>query len=57
LKGLPPGDYKVFAWAGVEKDAWMDPYFLRANEERGMKIHIEEGQTQNADLSLIPPKF
>jgi hypothetical protein len=57
LKGLPPGDYKVFAWAGVEKDAWMDPYFLGANEERGTKIHIEEGQTQNADLSLIPPKF
>jgi hypothetical protein len=57
LKGLPPGDYKVFAWAGVEKDAWMDPYFLRANEDRGTKIHIEEGQTQNADLLLIPPKF
>jgi hypothetical protein len=57
IKGLPPGDYKAFAWAGVERDAWMDPFFLRANEERGAAIHVDEGQTRNTDLILIPPKF
>jgi hypothetical protein len=57
IKGLAPGDYKAFAWAGVERDAWMDPYFLRANEERGVTLRIQEAQTRNANLILIPPKF
>ena len=57
IRGLPPGSYKAFAWAGVERDAWMDPYFLRANEARGANIRVGEGQTQSADLILIPPKF
>jgi hypothetical protein len=24
-KRLPPGEYKVFALEGFEKDAWLDP--------------------------------
>jgi hypothetical protein len=54
VKGLPPGDYKVFAWEGLDKDAWLDPDFVR-NESRGQPVHIEEGKTQNVDVSIISP--
>jgi len=54
IKGLPPGDYKVFAWEGLDKDAWLDPDFVR-NESRGQLVHIEEGKTQGVDVPLISP--
>jgi len=54
IKGLPPGDYKVFAWEGLDKDAWLDPDFVR-NESRGQSVHIEEGKTQGVDVPIISP--
>jgi protocatechuate 3,4-dioxygenase beta subunit len=54
IKGLPPGDYKVFAWEGLDKDAWIDPDFVR-NESRGQSVHIEEGKTQGVDIPIISP--
>jgi hypothetical protein len=53
LKGLPPGDYKIFAWENVENAAWMDPTFLDSYERRGRTLHIDEGQTSSIDLSVI----
>jgi protocatechuate 3,4-dioxygenase beta subunit len=44
VKGLPPGDYKVFALAGFEKDAWIDPDFFKPYEERGMSVPVGEGK-------------
>jgi hypothetical protein len=52
VKGLPPGDYKVFAWEGLDKDAWLDPDFVR-NEGRGQSIHIDEGKIQSVDVPVI----
>jgi protocatechuate 3,4-dioxygenase beta subunit len=54
IKGLPPGDYKVFAWEGLDKDAWLDPDFVR-NESRGQSVHIEEGKAQGVDIPIISP--
>ena len=53
LQGLPPGDYKVFAWENIENGTWIDSTFLRLNEERGTTIHIDEGQVQTATLPII----
>jgi len=54
VKGLPPGDYKVFAWEGLEKDAWLDPEFAR-NEGRGQVVHVKEGMVQSVDVPAIRP--
>jgi len=54
VKGLPPGDYKVFAWEGLEKDAWLDPDFIR-NESRGQVVHVKEGVVQTVDVPAIRP--
>ena len=53
LQGLGPGDYRVFAWENVERGMWVDGTFLRQHEERGVTIHIDEGQVQNATLPII----
>ena len=53
LNGLPPGDYKIFAWENVENAAWMDPSFLDAYERRGRTLHIDEGQALTVDLPVI----
>src|SRR6185295_10541551 len=55
VKGLPPGDYKVFAWENLDRDAWADPDFIR-NEARGQSIHVDEGKNQSIDVPLISPR-
>jgi len=55
LNGLPPGDYKVFAWEGVESNSWMDTNFLGPFEGRGRAIHIDEGKPVNLELPVITP--
>jgi len=52
VKGLPPGDYKVFALDGFDKDAWLDPDFFKPYEERGMSVHVDEGKTQSLTAPL-----
>ena len=52
VKGLPPGDYKVFAWEGLDKDAWLEPDFAQ-NENRGQPVHVDEGKIQNVDVPII----
>jgi uncharacterized protein (DUF2141 family) len=44
IKNLPPGDYKVFALEGFEKDAWLDPDFFKPYESRGLAITVGEGR-------------
>lgn len=55
IKNLPPGDYKVFALEGFEKDAWLDPDFFKPYEDRGTAARVGEGKefTMDAPLSVI----
>jgi hypothetical protein len=54
LRGLPPGDYKLFAWERVEDGAWQDPEFIRLYEDRGAPVRITEDRQQTMDATLIP---
>ncbi len=56
VEGIPPGDYKVFAWEDVEMGAWQDPDFIRQFEDRGRAIRMTEGGTSNIELRVIPPQ-
>lgn len=55
VKGLPPGDYKLFALEGFEKDSWLDPEFFKPYEDRGLAITVGEGKvfTPDAPLTVI----
>ena len=56
LEGVPPGDYRVFAWEDIEAGAWQDPEFVRQFEDRGRPVRINEGGTSNIELRVIPPQ-
>jgi hypothetical protein len=55
VKNLPPGEYRLFALEGFEKDAWLDPDFFKPYEERGMAITVGEGKpfTLETPLSVV----
>lgn len=52
VKGLPPGDYKVFALEGFEKDAWLDPEFFKPYEDRGRAVKVGEGKVTTLETPL-----
>lgn len=54
LRGIPPGDYKLFAWEELEPGAYQDPEFLKRYEEQGEAIRVEENSRLGAQLKLIP---
>ena len=35
LKGVAPGEYKLFAWDDIEESSWFDPDVLRGYEAKG----------------------
>jgi Carboxypeptidase regulatory-like domain len=45
LKGVPPGQYQLFAWRNVPDTAWMNPEFMSRWEGRGLLITILPGDT------------
>lgn len=53
LDGIPPGEYKLFAWSHVVDGAWYDPEFMRVYEDRGTTVHIEESGTIPIEVPLL----
>jgi hypothetical protein len=53
LLGLPPGDFKLFAFEPVQGTNYTDPDYLRAFEDRGTPVHVEERQQQAVQLGLL----
>jgi hypothetical protein len=56
LRGIAPGDYKIFCWEEVEDGAWEDSDFLRSFEDRGQKISVEEADVKTVDVVPIRTK-
>src|ERR1700674_132381 len=56
LRGIAPGDYKMFCWDEVEDGAWEDTDFLKAFEDRGQKISFQEGDAKTLDIVAIRTK-
>jgi len=56
LRGIAPGDYKIFCWDEVEDGAWEDPEFLKTYEDRGQKISVQEADAKTADVVAIRTK-
>lgn len=54
LRGLPPGDYTVFAWESVDGEAYYNPDFLKAAEGQGSPLRISEGDRKSVELEAIP---
>jgi hypothetical protein len=53
MRGVSPGDYKLFAWESVRPFAYQNAEFIAKDEERGRLIHVGQGNTVNAELTII----
>ena len=53
LKGILPGEYKLFSWDSVEEGDWYDADFLKPFENEGVSIHLDEGDHKSIGLNLI----
>jgi len=54
MRGLRPGEYKLFAWEVMEEDEFFDPEYLKSYEDRGTAIHLEKSAHKTAPLKVIP---
>jgi hypothetical protein len=53
LKGLPPGEYKLFAWEEVETNAWMDREYRQPFDNQSASAKVDASSTPNVTLRLI----
>jgi len=54
LRGLPPGDYTLFAWESVDGEAYYNAEFLRGCEGQGKALHVNEADRARVQLKTIP---
>jgi hypothetical protein len=58
IRGIAPGDYKIFAWEGIPltaESADENPDFLSGFEDRGTMLRIAAGETvSELKLTVIP---
>jgi len=54
IKGVIPGDYKIYAWEEMEEDAYEDPDFMKPHEADGQALSIKESGHETVQLKLIP---
>jgi hypothetical protein len=53
IKGIAPGEYKLFAWDQVEFGSYQDPDFLKPYESKGESVSIKENSHESKDLKVI----
>jgi hypothetical protein len=54
LRGLPPGDYTLFAWESVDGEAYYNPEFLKGYEGQGKTLRVNEGDHASVQLRVAP---
>jgi len=53
IKGIAPGDYKLFSWDQLEDGDYRDPEFLKPYENQGEAVAIRESAHENVQFKLI----
>jgi hypothetical protein len=54
MRGITPGDYKIYAWEALEQNAWFDSDLLRQYEQKGKFQHIAEDAKEVVEVKVIP---
>jgi hypothetical protein len=54
LRGIPPGDYKLFAWQNIEPNAYLNDVYMTGFEPLGVPMTIAPGSVGNISVGLIP---
>ena len=54
MRGLTPGDYKLFAWEALENYGYFDPDVMRRAEALGKPVHVGESSKLAVEGKIIP---
>ena len=54
IRGITPGEYKLFAWENLEPNAHLNTDYLRPYEDSGTPVRIEPSATASVPLRAIP---
>lgn len=53
IRGIAPGDYKLFAWINPESNAYLNVDYMRAYEGYGIPVSIIPGENPQVSLRAI----
>jgi beta-lactamase regulating signal transducer with metallopeptidase domain len=54
IRGVPPGDYKLFAWESSESFGYFDPELLKRDEAKGQRMKIQDSDKITVSVKMIP---
>jgi hypothetical protein len=54
IKGIAPGEWKIYAWEEIEAGAEEDPDFMKPHESQGESVSIKERGHETVQLKVIP---
>jgi hypothetical protein len=54
IRGITPGDYKLFAWESLENFGYFDPEVLRRADPLGKAIQVAESAKISMETRIIP---
>jgi len=54
IRGIAPGDYRIYAWESIERFRYFDEEFVRQFERFGKSVRIEEGFRGTIEVDVIP---
>src|SRR5215468_1336102 len=54
IRGIPPGNYKLFAWEDLEPNAYLNSEYLQIYEDRGVSMRISPGDNPLVEVRMIP---
>ena len=50
--GVPPGDYRVLSWDGLESYSWFDREMLAKYEQQGKLVHVTEASQHAVEIKV-----
>jgi hypothetical protein len=53
FRGIPPGNYRVFAWESIEPNAHLNADYIRGYEDLGIAMRILPGENRSISVRLI----
>jgi hypothetical protein len=53
LRGIVPGDYRIFSWNCGDDFDWYDAEQLKPYESKGVTVSVEEGDRKTVQLKVI----
>jgi Carboxypeptidase regulatory-like domain len=54
IRGVVPGNYKVFAWEDLEPNIYFDPSFMEQYESQGIPVRIDQDSRVMVSVKSLP---